>query len=61
MTFEQQTVSLVDIATYLPENRVPAEWYTSLSQANDSFTGQPDVRSSGAPTPLGYRRSPTST
>lgn len=40
MTFEQQTVSLVDIATYLPENRVPAEWYTSQS-GDDSLQDSP--------------------
>jgi 3-oxoacyl-[acyl-carrier-protein] synthase-3 len=32
MTITAQTVSLIDIATYLPENRVPAEWYTSQSK-----------------------------
>ncbi len=29
------TVSLIDIATYLPENRVPADWYTSQSAEAD--------------------------
>ena len=29
------TVSLIDIATYLPENRVPADWYTSQSANAD--------------------------
>jgi len=29
------TVSLIDVSTYLPENRVPADWYTSQSGADD--------------------------
>lgn len=32
----QPTVSLIDVATYLPpENRVPAEWYTQYSDTDD--------------------------
>jgi 3-oxoacyl-[acyl-carrier-protein] synthase-3 len=31
----QPTVSLIDVATYLPENRVPAEWYTQFSGDDD--------------------------
>src|SRR5690349_18463 len=48
MTTTPQTVSLIDIATYLPENRVPAEWYTSRAaedtlQDNAMFA-PPDFR-----------------
>ena len=31
----QPTVSLIDVATYLPENRVPAEWYTRHAGTDD--------------------------
>jgi 3-oxoacyl-[acyl-carrier-protein] synthase-3 len=31
----QPTISLIDVATYLPENRVPAEWYTQYSGDDD--------------------------
>jgi 3-oxoacyl-[acyl-carrier-protein] synthase-3 len=31
----QPTVSLVDVATYLPENRVPAEYYAKFAGADD--------------------------
>ncbi|RDH76564.1 3-oxoacyl-ACP synthase [Mycolicibacterium moriokaense] len=37
---QQRPVSLIDIATYLPENRVPAEWYTSQS-GDDSLRDSP--------------------
>jgi 3-oxoacyl-[acyl-carrier-protein] synthase III len=40
MTTTPQTVSLIDIATYLPENRVPAEWYTSQS-GDDTLQDSP--------------------
>ena len=29
------TVSLIDVSTYLPENRVPAEWYAEFAGADD--------------------------
>jgi len=29
------TVSLIDVSTYLPENRVPAEWYTGHAGADN--------------------------
>lgn len=29
------TVSLIDVSTYLPENRVPAEWYAGFAGADD--------------------------
>ena len=29
------TVSLIDVATYLPENRVPAEWYARYASTDD--------------------------
>jgi len=32
---DQPTVSLVDVATYLPENRVPAEWYSQYAETDD--------------------------
>jgi 3-oxoacyl-[acyl-carrier-protein] synthase III len=35
------TVSLVDVATYLPENRVPAEWYTNQSDADTDMRDHP--------------------
>ncbi|TGD84338.1 3-oxoacyl-ACP synthase [Mycolicibacterium sp. CH28] len=28
-------ISLIDVATYLPENRVPAQWYTEFSGSDD--------------------------
>ncbi len=31
----QPTVSLIDVATYLPENRVPAEWYARYADSDD--------------------------
>ena len=34
------TVSLIDVATYLPENRFPAEWYTQFS-GNDALRDNP--------------------
>ncbi len=36
-------VSLVDVATYLPENRVPAAWYTEFS-GNDDLRDNPMFR-----------------
>lgn len=35
------TISLIDIATYLPENRVPAEWYTSQSDVDNDMRDNP--------------------
>jgi 3-oxoacyl-[acyl-carrier-protein] synthase-3 len=35
------TVSLVDVSTYLPENRVPADWYTSQSDADTDMRDNP--------------------
>lgn len=40
MATTPQPVSLIDIATYLPENRVPAEWYTSQS-GDDALRDSP--------------------
>ena len=34
-TTTQPTISLIDIATYLPENRVPAEWYARYASTDD--------------------------
>ena len=31
----QPTVSLIDVATYLPENRLPAEWYSRYAETDD--------------------------
>lgn len=31
----QRTVSLVDVAAYLPENRLPAEWYSRYAETDD--------------------------
>ncbi|MDR3658341.1 MAG: 3-oxoacyl-[acyl-carrier-protein] synthase III C-terminal domain-containing protein [Mycobacterium sp.] len=39
----QPTVSLIDVATYLPENRVPAEWFTRYS-SNDDLRDNPMFR-----------------
>jgi 3-oxoacyl-[acyl-carrier-protein] synthase-3 len=39
----QPTISLIDVATYLPENRVPAEWYTQYS-GDDSLRDNPMFR-----------------
>ncbi|MGZ6780323.1 MAG: 3-oxoacyl-ACP synthase III family protein [Mycobacterium sp.] len=35
------TVSLIDVSTYLPENRVPAEWYTDQSDADTDMRDNP--------------------
>ncbi len=35
------TVSLIDVSTYLPENRVPAEWYTNQSDADTDMRDNP--------------------
>lgn len=35
------TVSLIDVSTYLPENRVPAEWYTDQSDADTAMRDNP--------------------
>jgi 3-oxoacyl-[acyl-carrier-protein] synthase-3 len=40
MSTKPQAVSLIDVSTYLPENRVPAEWYTSQSES-DSLRDSP--------------------
>jgi 3-oxoacyl-[acyl-carrier-protein] synthase-3 len=45
----QPTVSLIDVATYLPENRVPADWYTR-------FSGNDDLRDNPMFRPPDYRR-----
>ncbi|AQT81155.1 3-oxoacyl-ACP synthase [Mycolicibacterium litorale] len=37
------TVSLIDLATYLPENRVPAQWFTRFSD-NDDLRDNPMFR-----------------
>ena len=41
MTSTKPTVSLVDVATYLPENRVPATWYTDQSDADTDMRDNP--------------------
>jgi 3-oxoacyl-[acyl-carrier-protein] synthase-3 len=35
------TVSLIDVSTYLPQNRVPAEWYTDQSDADTDMRDNP--------------------
>jgi 3-oxoacyl-[acyl-carrier-protein] synthase III len=35
MSTAQPRVSLIDVATYLPENRLPAEWYARYAEIDD--------------------------
>ncbi len=35
MRTAEKTVSLVDVATYLPENKLPAEWFAQFAESDD--------------------------